>query len=84
MSHCMLIAHKGHNNIIQFYSVAVMTHVIALEAGQSSQGTWESITPVTISLYVYNYAMSGVGVIMMALNMTCVMRFGGGELTYHC
>ena len=31
---------------IQIYSVTVMTHVKALEAGQSSQGTSEPITPV--------------------------------------
>ena len=35
-----------HNNIIHVYSVTVMTHVKALEAGQSSQGTSQPITPV--------------------------------------
>ena len=35
--------HKDHYNAIQVYSV--ITHVIALEAGQSSQGTFEPITP---------------------------------------
>ena len=43
----MLIFHKGHNNTMQVYSV--MTHVKglkALQAGQSSQGTSEPITPV--------------------------------------
>ena len=34
----MLISHTDHNNTIQVYSVTVMTHVIALEDGQSSQG----------------------------------------------
>ena len=38
MSAYMLIAHKGHNNTMHVYSVTVMTHVIALEAGQSSLG----------------------------------------------
>ena len=42
----MLISHKDHNNAKQVYSVTVMTHVKALEAGQSSQGTSELITPV--------------------------------------
>ena len=42
----MLISHKGNNNTIQVYSVTIMTHVIALEAGHSSQGTSEPITPV--------------------------------------
>ena len=38
--------HKDHNNTKQVYSVTVMTHVKALQAGQSSQGTSEPITPV--------------------------------------
>ena len=45
LSVCMLISHKGHNNTIQVYSVTVMTHVKALQAGQSSQGTTEPISP---------------------------------------
>ena len=53
MSLCMLIAHKYHNNTIQVYSVTVMTNVIALEAEQSSPGTFEPITPVlTTSIMV--------------------------------
>ena len=35
----------GHTDTIQVYSVAVMTHAKALQAGQSSQGTYEPITP---------------------------------------
>ena len=41
----MLIYHKGHTDTIQVYSVTVMTHVKALQAGHSSQGTSEPITP---------------------------------------
>ena len=41
----MLITHKGHTDTIQVYSVTVMTHVKALQAGHSSQGTSEPITP---------------------------------------
>ena len=41
----MLIFHKGHTETIQVYSVTVMTHVKALQAGHSSQGTSEPITP---------------------------------------
>ena len=41
----MLIPQKGHTDIIQVYSVTVMTHVKALQAGHSSQGTSEPITP---------------------------------------
>ena len=44
----MLIPHKGHTDTIQVYSVTVMTHVKALQAGHSSQGTFESITPAAI------------------------------------
>ena len=42
----MLIPHKGHTDTIQVYSVTVMTHAKALQAGHSSQGTSEPITPV--------------------------------------
>ena len=41
----MLISHWGHTDTIQVYSVTVMTHVKALQAGHSSQGTSEPITP---------------------------------------
>ena len=41
----MLISHKGHTDTIQVYFVTVMTHVKALQAGHSSQGTSEPITP---------------------------------------
>ena len=41
----MLIPHKGHTDTMQVYSVTVMTHVKALQAGHSSQGTSEPITP---------------------------------------
>ena len=44
----MLIPHKGHTDTIQVYSVTVMTHVKALQAGHSSQGTSEPITPAAI------------------------------------
>ena len=45
LSAYMLICHKGHTDTIQVYSVTVMTHVKALQAGHSSQGTSEPITP---------------------------------------
>ena len=41
----MLIFHKGHTDTIQVYSVTVMTHVKALQAGHSSQGTSEPVIP---------------------------------------
>ena len=42
---CMLIVHKDHTSTIHVYIAIVMTHVIALEAWQSSQGSFEHITP---------------------------------------
>ena len=45
MSACMLIPHKGHTDTIQVYSVTVMTHVKAVQAEHSIQGTSEPITP---------------------------------------
>ena len=48
---CMLIPHKGHTDTIQVYSVTVMTHVKALQAGHSSQGTSEPITPGQLLCY---------------------------------
>ena len=48
LSACMLISHKSHTDNIQVYSVTVMTHVKALQAGHSSQGTSEPITPAAI------------------------------------
>ena len=41
----MLICHRSHTDTIQVYSVTVMTHAKALQAGHSSQGTSEPITP---------------------------------------
>ena len=48
-----------HNNIIHVYSVTVMTHVKALEAGQSSQGTSQPITPV--SFVYFSYMLLAIG-----------------------
>ena len=53
LSACMLIFHKGHTDTIQVYSVTVMTHVKALQAGHSSQGTSEPITPVHMCVIHY-------------------------------
>ena len=49
----MLIPHKGPTDTIQVYSVTVMTHVKALQAGHSSQGTSEPITPVTAGDFMH-------------------------------
>ena len=47
----MLIPHnKGQTDTVQVYSVTVMTHVKALQAGHSSQGTSEPITPASHKL----------------------------------
>ena len=58
----MLIPHKGHTDTIQVYSVTVMTHVKALQAGHSSQGTSEPITPVlVVSVALSEMVSPGVG-----------------------
>ena len=57
MSTCMLIAHKDHNNIMQVYSVTVITHTIALGAGPSGQGTSEPITPESTPVLVQKFVL---------------------------
>ena len=51
----MLISDKGHTDTMQVYSVTVMTHVKALQAGHSSQGTSEPITPVSTFMEAIQY-----------------------------
>ena len=63
LSACMLIPHKGHTDTIQIYSVTVMTHVKALQAGHSSQGTSEPITPVLAHLSYMSYYLVYVPVL---------------------
>ena len=53
----MLIPHKGHTDTIQVYSMTVMTHVKALQAGHSSQGTSEPITPAPSFLFVFSVCL---------------------------
>ena len=55
----MLIPHKGHTDTIQVYSVTVMTHVKALQAGHYSQGTSEPITLV-YTMPVWRPLMYGI------------------------
>ena len=56
----MLISHKGHTDTIQVYSVTVMTHVKALQAGHSSQGTSEPITPAISTAPASSSAPAGL------------------------
>ena len=43
---------------IQVYSVTVMTHVKALQAGHSSQGTSEPITPISAyNIYCFLFVL---------------------------
>ena len=51
----MFSAHKDNRNTIQVYLVTAMTHVIALEAGQSSQGALKPITPVQLITNIVIY-----------------------------
>ena len=87
LSACMLISHKGHNryNTIHAYYVTVMTHVIALEAGQSSQGTSEPITPVRKLLKITRLA-SHVWSLLYAISHEQLtkskIRYSWGQLEY--
>ena len=51
----MCIACKDNKNTMQVYLVTVVTHVIALEATQSSQGALKPITPVQLITNVVIY-----------------------------
>ena len=51
----MFSAHKDNRNTIQVYLVTAMTHVIALEAGQSSPGALKPITPVQLITNIVIY-----------------------------
>ena len=59
----MLICHKGHTDTIQVYSVTVMTHVKALQAGHSSQGTSEPITPANMTYYNFSNELRRVSAV---------------------
>ena len=65
LSACMLIPHKGHTDTIQVYSVTVMTHVKALEAGHSSQGTSEPITQALVAHIFPNITFSAACLILL-------------------
>ena len=68
----MLIPHKGHTDTIQVYSVTVMTHVKALQAGHSSQGTSEPITPVCTQIIQF---ISGYAFAMYQMRRVILMVF---------
>ena len=55
MTPCMLIPHEDNKNTMQVYLVTVMTHVIALQAGQSNQGALKTITPVQLITNIVIY-----------------------------
>ena len=77
----MLISHKGHTDTIQVYSVTVMTHVKALQAGHSSQGTSEPITPAITDICTggqqCKYQLLGSGV-----NISYYLH--GGDFFCYC
>ena len=66
---CMLIAHKDNRNTIQVYLVTAMTHVIALEAGQSSQGALKPITPVQLITNIVIYSQKDT---LTFYHLTCL------------
>ena len=79
----MLIPHKGHTDTIQVYSVTVMTHVKALQAGHSSQGTFEPITPACLPIFRKTVAIASYDA---GLYTGCpiVCAGGGIPLYYVC
>ena len=76
----MLIFHKGHNNTIQVYSVTVMTHIKALQAGQSSQGTSEPSTPVPSKSHVLNGRLFWSNVIIRTIWLSWERKFSAAQL----
>ena len=65
----MLIAHKDIRNTIQVYLVTAMTHVIALEAGQSSQGAPKPFTPVQLITNIVIYFQKDT---LSFYHLTCI------------
>ena len=59
---CMLIVHQDHTNTIHVYIVIVMTHVIALEACPSSQGSFEPITPPQVDGWALVYPIVTISI----------------------
>ena len=80
----MLIIHKGHTDTIQVYSVTVMTHVKALQAGHSSQGTSEPITPALWQLLRYGLGFKQLLLLLTVLRESYVegTAFSGGLPPY--
>ena len=79
----MLIPHKGHTDTIQVYSVTVMTHVKALQAGHSSQGTSEPITPALIQDLTLNVqCTSGRYIMTGAISKPGAISSNYGNFTF--
>ena len=72
----MLIPQKGHTDTIQVYSVTVMTHVKALQAGHSSQGTSEPITPGNQNHDIDSRHRYEGEIIVMKLSVYACVRLG--------
>ena len=86
LSACMLIPHKGHTDTIQVYSVTVMTHVKALQAGHSSQGTSEPITTGQLEIQTgepeyERSTQTRSGSVSAAVKPDPAIRTGGGVRT---
>ena len=83
----MLIFHKGYTNTIHVYSVTVMTLVKALQAGQSSQGTSEPITPAGFPRkdppFFGNPQIRPPGLATIVLIVTC-MHYLCLNMTFKC
>ena len=60
---------KDNKNTMQVYLVTAMTHVIALEAGQTSQGALKPITPVQLITNIVLYFQKDT---LSFYHLTCI------------
>ena len=87
--YCMTIVHKDHTNTTNIYSVIVMTHIIALDSWQSSQGQFEPITPpqvdgwalvypkVPISIGDWGWGVFNLSLLLWIMAATSSLIIGG-------
>ena len=79
----MLICHKGNTETIQVYSVTVMTHVKALQAGHSNQGTSEPITLAATNSWQHIYSPITVNSSISVRNIYISTPEQSGSLAGH-
>ena len=58
-----------NKNTMQVYLVTAMTHVIAFEAGKSSQGALKPITPVQLMTNIVIYFQKDTLIVILSFDM---------------